>query len=121
MSVASPDELRIINDYILLPMIITMVERSRDDIKESGITLADLYVKTTNIIGSVIVRELTETKRTLRGLNIVVYSAVNVEDGAKYRYRVRGKEDHFELTREYVRTEIVKRIADYTAALFQKA
>lgn len=121
-STISEEEVRLIEDSIILPAVIKTIERNADEIKLAGWTLVDIYVRVSGVMAAIINDELAQTRRTLSRQNIVVYKTpISVVDGtARYRYRTRGQEGLLVLTRDYVKGEISRRIEEYTAAIFKR-
>lgn len=115
---ATPAEMRIIHDYVILPMALVVAERNRGEIAQTKKPLTGLFASSTDVLIRLIHKDIAEVRRTLRQHQIVIYEEDKNDGIAKYRYKLRGYEHQFELSRQYVRDEIGNRIRLYIDAIF---
>jgi adenylate kinase family enzyme len=102
-----------IRDYILLPHMLTMVQRSIDDINRSNNLLKKLYAMSAQVVMDRISKDMFDLRRELSRRNIKVYDDETVDIVVYYRYFCRGYEDRFGIVRDVMRSEISIRLTRY--------
>ncbi|WP_391572180.1 hypothetical protein [Cohnella sp.] len=107
----SADELRLIRDSILLPHLMTMLQRSIDEVSRSQITMHNVMARFMRAVLDRANLESFNTKRELKKRNIKILSDRTQDDIVYNRYVCRGYEDTFGMTREVMRAEIGKNLA----------
>jgi hypothetical protein len=107
------EELRMIRDSVLLPHLLTMVERGMEDAKSSPGVLQRLFVRAAEALHSRIRRDLRALRRELARRNIKVESDEQADMILYYRYTCRGYEERFGIVREVLRAEIGVKLAGY--------
>lgn len=113
------EELTMIRDLVMLPYLITMIQKSIEDMGFSKIALKGLIVRCLEVIMFKISDDYYSLKRELKKRNISV-SEEETNDGIMYyRYYCRGYEEKFGIVRETLRSEIAKRLTKYTAEISQ--
>lgn len=111
----TPEELEMIRDIILFPHLITMTQKSIEDIGFAKITLKGVVIRCLEVIMFRISDDYYALKRELKNRNIRV-SEEETNDGILYyRYICRGYEEKFGIVRETLRTEMSMRLTKYTA------
>ncbi|MEC0167873.1 hypothetical protein [Paenibacillus graminis] len=109
------DERTMLRDYILLPHIEAMVQRSIDDIERSGNVLKRLYAAA----GTYIQRQIAEDTRRLRAelkrANIRILGEEHTDFILYTEFNCRGQTERFGLTRDVMRSEISVRLTQYVA------
>ncbi|OUS67619.1 hypothetical protein B1748_36090 [Paenibacillus sp. MY03] len=116
----SIEELEMMRDYIMFPHLITMVQKSIDDISYKQITLKNVLLRCQEYIMQAISADFRGTKQEMRrrGIKVVEEEA---NDGILYfRYFCRGYEERFGIVREALRTEIISKLTSYTNNLGQQ-
>ncbi|GGG82961.1 hypothetical protein [Paenibacillus radicis (ex Gao et al. 2016)] len=111
------EELELIRDFVLLPMMLDIVEKNRRDIELSFYTMKTLFIKASYTLMKLIESDLTIVRKELRDRNIRVFQDELASEGGAihYRFVCRGYEDRFSMIRDAARAEISVRIARYIA------
>ncbi|MFC5702228.1 hypothetical protein ACFPVX_13075 [Cohnella faecalis] len=109
----TPDELTMIRDYVLLPHMMTIVQKSIDDIGRSPNTLKRLYSATAQVILNRLSKDSLDLRRELSRRNIRIMSDEQVDLIVYHRFICRGYEDRLGIVREVMRAEINVRLARY--------
>jgi len=105
--VPSREELEMIRDSVLLPFMLTMVERNVKDLELSTGPLRKLYISATQILMDRIHADLARVNRELRARNIKVFKDESrMDDDLFYRYICRGYESTFSIMREVAKANI---------------
>jgi hypothetical protein len=107
------DELLMIRDSIILPIVLTMVNKNLSDIENSNHSLKTLYAKVTKIVMDRISMDLYRIKREMKQRNIKVFEEEQVEGLMYYRYIYKGYQERFGMVREVLRAEVSIRITKY--------
>jgi hypothetical protein len=113
------EELTMMRDYILLPFLLTVVQRNIDKMKEDKVLLKTLYVGLAEHIASSIDRDLYQLRRELTRRNIRITPG-DMEDDflLNYVYRYRGYSGDFGITREELKTQMSLRLGKYVDGIF---
>ncbi len=106
-------ELIMIRDYILLPYMLSMVEKSLDDIEHRANLLKPLYLMAGKVVRSKISEDLYLLRRELAKRNIRVFRDEQEDLIVYHRFICRGYEDRLGLVRDVVRSEISVRLSRY--------
>ena len=114
---ATIEELTMLRDYILLPYMLTMVQKSVDDIERSSTLLKQLYLAAGQAIINKISKDMRDIKRELTKRNIKIVSDEHVDFIVYHRFLCRGYEDRFGMTRDVMRSEISIRLGAYVAEI----
>lgn len=111
------EELTMIRDYVLLPHMEQMVQRSIDDVEHSTNILKSLYT----MVGHYVLNSITNDKRKLRAdlkrRNIQILNEEYSEFILYHHYYCRGYQDRFGMTRDVMRSEISTRLGAYVAVV----
>lgn len=107
------DELKMIRDYIILPHMLTMVQKSIVDIENSSNLLKQLYLAAGKEVMDKISRDLYNIRRELSRRNIKIINDEQVDLVVYHRFVCRGYEDRFGMVREVMRSEISVRLSKY--------
>lgn len=115
------EELELIRDYVLLPMMLSIVEKNCKDIELSFYSMKTLYIKASHALMNLIHTDLVAVRKELKSRNIKVFQdEIESEGGAiHYRFICRGYEDRFSMIREAARAEISVRISRYISQVFK--
>jgi hypothetical protein len=111
------EDLQLIRDYIILPIMHTIVLKKSQDIAMSAETLKLLYSKAAQVLAINIEGDLKNVKKAMLERNIRVFEEEKGHDSMHYRYVCRGHEDRFGLRRDMILAEISVRIGKYTSNL----
>ncbi|GIP10873.1 hypothetical protein HMSSN036_10150 [Paenibacillus macerans] len=107
------EELSMIRDYILLPYMLTMVQKSADDIERSPNLLKQLYLAAGQAVINKISKDMYDLRRELTKRNIKIISDEHADLVVYHRFLCRGYEDRFGMTRDVMRSEISVRLKKY--------
>lgn len=111
------EELEAIRDFVLLPMLLSIVEKNKLEIERSSYSLRTLYVKAANIIQNYISNDIYAVRKLLKERNIKVSEDEVIDSNLRYKYTCRGYEDKFILIRDVARAELMKRLGKYSERL----
>lgn len=116
-NVPTKEELEMIRDYCLLPIMLAIVENSRKQIEYSvALSIKQLYLAATDALLHRIRKDLTAVKSGLRKHDIKVFEDERQDkNGRYYRFVCRGYEDKFALIRDLIRAEVSIRLGSYIA------
>jgi hypothetical protein len=114
------EEIELIRDYVLLPMVLSIVEKNRKDIELSFYSMKQLYVEASHVLMRHIHNDLNSVHKTLREKNIRVFleECDNEHGMLHYKFICRGYEDRFSMIREVARADISTRISKYIKRIF---
>jgi len=112
-AVPTKEELELIRSSVILPMILSIAEKNRQQIEHSSYTFKPLYLKATLILMDAVSHELSSVKRQLKQRNIKVIEDEQVDLVMYFRFICRGYEERFGMVREVVRAEISVRITRF--------
>ncbi|UUZ80512.1 hypothetical protein LJK88_37450 [Paenibacillus sp. P26] len=114
------EELVLIRDHILLPHMLTMVQKSIDDIENSPNILKPLYLAAGRAVMDKISAEMYNIRRELRQRNIKIISDEQVEMVVYHHFVCRGYEERFGMMRDVMRSEISIRLSKYVKEVIGK-
>lgn len=113
----SSEEYTMVRDYILLPHMLTMVQKSIDDVRNSSNLLKRLYVTAAQVVMDRISKDLYALRREMSRRNIKVFEDEQADLVVYHRFVCRGYEDRFGMTRDVMRSEISLRLSRYIKEL----
>jgi hypothetical protein len=111
------EELELIRDYVLLPYMLTMVEKNEKELQFTTYLLQKYYIAVTRILMDRIHKELTRVNRELREKKIKVFQDEREDMDLHYRYICRGYEDKFAIMREVARAAITVKIGEHIKSI----
>ena len=118
--IPTKEEIELIRDSVLLPIMLTIVENNKKEIEWSTYSIKGLFVAANEALMKLIHADLVKVKNALRERNIKVWEDDRPVDYAiHYRFNCRGYEDQFSIMRELVRAEVGIRLGKYVAQLFK--
>jgi len=117
--IPSKEELELIRDYVLLPIMLTIVEKNKMEIALSSYSLKNLYVIASQVLMRKILLDLTAVKKSLKERNIKVFEEERIDSAVHYRFVCRGYEDKFAMMRDVIRAEISMKLAKYISDIFK--
>jgi len=112
------DELTMIRDSIMYPHILTMCDKSLNEVRRTPNLFKRQFGQFIQLIMDKVSREMFALRRELRGRNIKVFEDETVDGIIYHRYVCRGYEEKFAIVRETLRSEISVRLARYSAEIF---
>jgi len=112
------EELEKIRDAIMLPHMLTISDRSLEDVRRSHNPYKKFFEQFIWLLMNNISTDLKQLKRELSRNNIKVYDDETADGIIYYRYVCRGYEDKFGIARETLRSEILSRLGYYAAHIF---
>ncbi|GGH25521.1 hypothetical protein [Paenibacillus segetis] len=115
--IITTEERTMIRDYILLPYMEKMVQKSLADIEYSTNILKRLYLMAGQKILDQIVNDLYRLRRELKRRNIKLLTEEQSEMVIYHRYYCRGYEEQFGMTRDIMRAEISVQLTKYISGL----
>ncbi|MDN4067637.1 hypothetical protein QYF50_06990 [Paenibacillus vini] len=107
------EERRMLRDYLLLPHIETMIQKSIDELEYSSNILRQLYIKIGLYVRNRVVSDMKRLRKELMKRNIKVLGDQHTDFVVYYDYYCRGYEERFAMTRDVMRTEISLRLTSY--------
>ena len=110
-SKATTEEIKLIRDSILLPHLMTMVQKGLDEISGSRIMLYHVMAQFMRALMDRVSLESFHVRRELKQRSIRVLSDETIDEIVYNRYICRGYYEKFGMTREVMRTEIAKHIS----------
>lgn len=111
------EERTMLRDYILLPHMEKMVEKSIADVENSTNILKRAYLMAGQKILDRVAQDLYLLRRELKQRNIRILNEEHADLVVYHRYFCRGYEDRFGMTRDVMRSEISVKLARYTSEL----
>jgi len=114
------EELEMLRDYILLPHLLAMLERSRADIERSDNLLKPMYLMATDALLDRGTQEMRQLRRELAQRRIKITG--EEYDGQMvyyYSYVCRGYTDQFGIVREVMRSQLSMKLGNYLSDLKQ--
>lgn len=111
------EERTMLRDYILLPHIEKIVERSIADVEHTTTVLKRAFLMAGQKILDRVAQDLHGLRRDLKQRNIRILNEEQSDLVVYHRYYCRGYEDRFGMTRDVMRSEISMKLARYTSEL----
>ena len=115
--VTTAEERTMIRDYILLPHMEKMVQKSLSEIESMTTLLKRGYLMTGHRVLDEIMNDQYALRRELKMRNIRIVAEEQSDAVVYHRYYCRGYEEHFGMTREVMRSEISWKLARYVSEL----
>lgn len=120
--ISTPEELVMIKDCCLLPLMLDMVEKQKQDMEMSNAMMKSLYLLALEKLQNTIHADLVNTRKQLRDVDIKMWKVdtaeVREKSAFKYEYVNKGYRGVFEMLRSLVRAEISKKFGQYITNLF---
>lgn len=111
------EERVMLRDYILLPHIETMIQKSLSELEYSVTILKRSYLMAGQYIMERVIQDQHRLRREMKQRNIKILHEEQSELVVYYRYYCRGYEERFGITRDVMRSEISLRLTRYMAEL----
>lgn len=113
----SPEELTMIRDYVLLPHMLTMMEKSMNELSNSRNLTKRLHLATMQVLMNKINKDMYDLRRELSRRRIRIVGDEQVDLVVYHRFICRGYEDRLGIVREVMRAEISVRLSKYFGEL----
>ncbi|MBP1995653.1 hypothetical protein [Paenibacillus eucommiae] len=113
----SKEEMNLVRDYILLPVMLSVVENKSREIEMSSLAFKMLYSASSRVLASIIGKDLRKVEKALQERSIQVFEEMKDENMLQYRYICRGHEEPLIMARDYMKSEISVRIGRYAKNL----
>lgn len=112
------EERTMIRDYILLPHMEKMVQKSIDEAEYSTNIMKRLYILASQKVLEQIKQDMYRIRREFKLRNIKMLDEEHADNFIiYYRYKCRGYEDKFGMTRDVMRAEISVQLTKYMSEL----
>ncbi|RKP50047.1 hypothetical protein D7Z26_19735 [Cohnella endophytica] len=115
---ATNEELTMIRDVIMFPHMLTMSDKSLQEVRRTPNLYKRLFEQAVQLIMNKISKDLFALRRELKNRNIKVFDDETADGIIYHRYVCRGYEDKFGIVRETLRSEISVRLAQYASSVF---
>lgn len=119
------EDIGIMRDYVLLPLMYGMIKRKAGEIERSAETLRQLYSRVAHALAAQIQVDISETKTKMMHRSILLIEEEKNDRGIHYRYVCRGHEDSLIIAKDYMRAEMSVRTARYIdqllASMYKKS
>lgn len=115
--IINAEERTMLRDYILLPYMEKMVQKSIAEVEYSTNILKRLYLMAGQHILEQIMKDLYKLRRELKKRNIKILTEEQSDFVVYHRYYCRGYEERFGMTRDVMRSEISLQLTKYTSEL----
>ncbi|WNQ09343.1 hypothetical protein MJA45_17095 [Paenibacillus aurantius] len=103
----------LIKEFILLPILLTVLERNRIKIESSTMKLKAAYLEMLDKVMKTVHTDLTAVRRQLRRRGVQVYLETKDEEGIRHLYVYQGYSDRVFLRWVFVEAELRIRFAAY--------
>ncbi|NOV03241.1 hypothetical protein [Paenibacillus planticolens] len=107
------EDIGIMRDYVLLPLMHGMIKRKAVEIEKSAETLRQLYARVAHALAAQIQADVSETKTKMMNRSIQLMEEEKNDRAIHYRYVCRGHEDTLIIAKDYMRAEMSVRTARY--------
>jgi CTP synthase (UTP-ammonia lyase) len=114
------EEHEMILNSILLPMMLTMIERNGKEFEVSTNMLRRYYIAATQILMNRIHAEMVKNKNELKARKIRVFEDIRPDDDLHYKYLCRGYEYPFSVMRDVVKSRISIKLGEYVKTLLHQ-
>lgn len=114
---ATPEELTMIRDFVLLPHLLTILQNSLEEVQHSSNVLKKVFAALTQLLMNRVTKDMYGVKRELSRRNIKILSDEQADLVVYHRFVCRGYEDRFGMVREVMRSEINERLIKYISEM----
>lgn len=112
------DDREIVHTSVMLPIILQMIDKDDEALKESKQTFRPLFEGATQLLRKVISDDLSAARRELSKRGIRVYDVESGSGSRKWKVVSRGYEETIEILRPTIRADVSERIRKYIEGLF---
>lgn len=118
-SIPTKEELELIRDYVLLPIMLDVVQNDKNKIKYNSNPLREMCLKADDKLMDNIMKDLTAAKKEMKARGIKVEEMDREHSALHYKFWYKGYEDQFSIIREVVKAEISVRLTGYINRMFE--
>jgi hypothetical protein len=111
--IETPEDLQLIKDHILLPLILSELERNIRAIDQTSFKMKEVYLSFIESAMNRVTLDLTETNKGLRDRGIKIYEQDRTDLGIKCRYVCRGYHDRFSMLWGFIKAEMEIKLSYY--------
>jgi hypothetical protein len=104
------DELVMVKDCIIYPVILDVLERDIGKMKLADFKIPLVYIGNLKHLQSMIMLELTEIKRDLRSRGIKIYDQEKSAEGIKAKYLCRGYKHEISFLPSLIRSYVMIKV-----------
>ncbi|SDW79820.1 hypothetical protein [Paenibacillus sp. CF384] len=117
VQLATKEELEMIRDSCLLPMLLDVVEKQRKKMERTNQPLKALFLATNEHLLDLIHEDLVEIRRQLKHADIKVWALHEKTSEAAiwYRYKCRGYQNDFGIMHFVIKTDLQIKLGKYVA------
>jgi len=119
LSMPTKEEMEAIRDFVLLPVMLTIVEKNRQQIERSPYPMRPLYAAATEALARRIHEDLVRARKTLKEAGIKIWEEQRSQYVIYYRFVCRGYQETFAIIREVARAEIHMKLKMYIDQMFE--
>lgn len=118
-SVATREELELIRNYVLLPIMLDVIQNNSDKLKYDLSPLNELFLLSGQKLMDRVHDDLAAARKEMRRIGIKVEETDRERAALHFTFWIRGYEDTFSLIREVIKAEISTRLARYIDGMFK--
>lgn len=106
-------ERKLVKHYLLLPILLTMLQRDIDAIKQASLRISLPHVMVAERMMEAVRQDLSRIRQSLGRSGIRIYSENKDASGLTCKYVCRGYHENFALSRSDVKTEVSELAGHY--------
>ncbi len=106
-------EIKLVKDFVLLPVLLDVLQRDLQAIQTVRIRLAPLFARMLRETQPLVFRELAAVKQELRVRGIRVYEQRRTPQRLEVKYKCRGYDHRLHLLWGIVRAELLEKMEYY--------
>lgn len=119
-NIPSKEEIELIRDYCLMPLLLDLVEKNKKDMEFTDHTLKPLYIKAADALWKRIHADLYEIRKELKRIGCKVNKLDRYDPAAiHFEFRLRGYREEFGIMKMLVKSEMSMRLGNYIAGMFK--
>lgn len=118
-AVATKEELELIREYVLLPIMLDVIQSNTDKVKYSTMAMKELYLLSNEKLMDRVHDDLAKVRKEMRRIGIKVEETDREHAALHYTFWLRGYQDKFSLIRAVVKAEVSVRLAKYIDVMFK--
>lgn len=119
-SVLSDEELTLIRDSVLLPVLMDVIKNNTRELQHSKLSVISLYIKTTEVLLDTIHADLVAVKKELRQRDIKVVPEDRIDYALYHKIYYRGYNENFGIMKETIKAELSVKLGNYVSHLENK-
>jgi hypothetical protein len=109
----TPEDLQLIKDNILLPLILSELEWNSKTIDQTSFKMKEFYLSFVESAMNRVTLDLTKTNKGMRDRGIKIYEQDRTEIEIRCRYVCRGYHDRFSMLWGFVKAEMEIKLSYY--------